>query len=115
MTDLRAEICEELIKAGRLLGAKADLLGLVGSYGDRTLTDEDVLAALRKRNRAMGVPHTHAESPTIEGNIRREIYEAYDALGASIGLLAEIGSWGDTLPDEEVLGDLRLLISRWND
>ena len=35
--------------------------------------------------------------------IIREIYEAVERFGGSRELLAVIGSWGDTLSDEEVL------------
>jgi hypothetical protein len=35
--------------------------------------------------------------------ITREIYRALEALGADPGLLASVGSWGDTLDDAEIL------------
>ncbi len=38
--------------------------------------------------------------------IRRQLYVAAEALGASPCLLAAIGSWGDTLDDPEVLAAL---------
>lgn len=53
---------------------------------------------------------SHNEVMTTEMQIRSEIYLAFARLGADAGLLATIGSWGDTLPDDEVL---RLLKS-WN-
>ncbi len=40
---------------------------------------------------------------TIEIQIRSEVYRAFAKLGADAGLLATIGSWGDTLSDDEVL------------
>ena len=48
---------------------------------------------------------------TIQAKIRTEIYRAFVALGADRELLATMGSWGDTLNDEEVLELLR----NWND
>lgn len=43
--------------------------------------------------------------------IVREVYRACEMLGADPGLLAAIGSWGDTLDDVE---DLKMLKS-WNE
>ena len=48
--------------------------------------------------------------PTVEQEIRSEIYVAFEKLGAGSDLLATIGSWGDTLVDEEVL----TLLKEWN-
>jgi hypothetical protein len=53
-----------------------------------------------------GVNHTMAMLTTAE-EIRSEIYRALEILGADSGLLATVGSWGDTLDDEEVLRFLR--------
>jgi hypothetical protein len=39
--------------------------------------------------------------------IGQEIYKAMQRLGAQSPLLATVGSYGDTLPDEEVLRQLR--------
>jgi hypothetical protein len=36
---------------------------------------------------------------TVEMQIRSEVYRAFENLGADEGLLATIGSWGDTIPD----------------
>lgn len=44
----------------------------------------------------------------IRGKIGRELYVAAEALGASPDLLAIIGSYGDTLSDEDVLSAMRL-------
>jgi hypothetical protein len=44
---------------------------------------------------------------SIEQEIRSEIYRALDALGADANLLSTVGSWGDTLPDNDVLQLLR--------
>ena len=46
----------------------------------------------------------------IEQQIRSEIYRAFELLGAGRELLCTIGSWGDTLSDEEVL----TLLKEWN-
>lgn len=46
---MKAAIAAELSKALRSLGAKSDLLSIVGSYGD-TLNDSDVLAGLMAWN-----------------------------------------------------------------
>ena len=46
---LKTLIALELYEAIRKLGAKSDLLGIVGSYGD-TLPDDEVLHALRRWN-----------------------------------------------------------------
>ena len=40
-----------------------------------------------------------------------EIYRALVLLGAQSDLLGAVGSWGDSLPEEEVLAHLRA----WND
>lgn len=47
---------------------------------------------------------------TIERQIRSEIYRAMERLGADRDLLAAVGSWGDTLLDQEVLA----LLQEWN-
>lgn len=41
--------------------------------------------------------------------IRNEIYKTCERLGAKSDLLCVLGSWGDTMEDEEVLQDLRTL------
>ena len=46
----------------------------------------------------------------IESEIRSEIYRAFRSLGADSGLLAIIGSWGDTLDDTAILK----LLKQWN-
>ena len=48
-------------------------------------------------------------SPNTE--IKTEIYRALVLLGADNGLLGAIGSWGESLPDEEVLQNLK----GWNE
>jgi hypothetical protein len=42
-----------------------------------------------------------------ERAIRRELYVALERQGADRQLLAIVGSWGDTLPDDEILAMLR--------
>lgn len=42
--------------------------------------------------------------------IKDELYQACEHLGAKSDLLCIIGSWGDTMTDEEILEDLRV----WN-
>jgi hypothetical protein len=42
-----------------------------------------------------------------ERAIRHELYLALERLDASPELLAIVGSWGDTLPDDEILAMLR--------
>ena len=51
------------------------------------------------------------EKLTIEADIRAEIYRAFEVLGADAYLLGVIGSWGDTIGDEEVLN----LLKQWNE
>jgi hypothetical protein len=48
---IKAAIALEFYEAARKLGAKSDLLSIIGSYGD-TLKDQDVLEALRYWNEA---------------------------------------------------------------
>ena len=47
------------------------------------------------------------DHPTVEQQIRSELYLAFELLGARRELLATIGSWGDTLEDKEVLALLK--------
>jgi hypothetical protein len=57
-----------------------------------------------------GIKSRFAELMTIEQQIRSEIYRAFELLGANRELLGTVGSWGDTLNDEEVL----TLLKEWN-
>jgi hypothetical protein len=50
-----------------------------------------------------------AEVPNPE--IVREIYRAFVLLGADHELLSSVGSWGDSLPDRDVLANLK----GWNE
>ena len=45
--------------------------------------------------------------PHLKAQIARELYTAMERLGADPNLLSIIGSYGDTLTDEEVLALLR--------
>lgn len=47
----------------------------------------------------------------VTRDIVAEIYRALVLLGAENDLLGTIGSWGESLPDEDVLANLRA----WND
>ena len=47
----------------------------------------------------------------IDGQIKEELYQALELLGAKSDLLQIIGSWSDTMPDEWVLNALR----DWNE
>jgi hypothetical protein len=49
MVDLKAKIAHELYQAIKHIGGGAQLLSIVGSYGD-TLDDDDVLRLLRVCN-----------------------------------------------------------------
>jgi hypothetical protein len=48
---------------------------------------------------------------SVNGKIVNEIYRALEKLGADPMLLGIIGSWGDTLSDQEVLTALW----KWNE
>jgi hypothetical protein len=43
--------------------------------------------------------------------IKQELYRAAEHLNADPGLLASIGSWGDTLDDAEILD----MLKSWNE
>lgn len=48
---------------------------------------------------------------TVNRAIIHELYKAFVLLGADHGLLGTVGSWGDSLPDNDVLDNLK----GWND
>ncbi len=48
--------------------------------------------------------------PEVKREIINELYHAFVLLGAQMDLLTTIGSWKDSLPDRDVLLDLRA----WN-
>lgn len=43
----------------------------------------------------------------IQHEIIRELSRAFERLGAEVGVFAALNSWGDTLPESEVLEMLR--------
>jgi hypothetical protein len=43
----------------------------------------------------------------IEGQIKNEIYRVVELLGGDSSILGAIGSWGDTMADEDVLAMIR--------
>lgn len=47
-----------------------------------------------------------AQSP-LKREIINELYRTLLLLGADNGLLGTVGSWGDSLPDEDVLANLK--------
>lgn len=47
----------------------------------------------------------------IDIEIKNEIYWALSLLGAKSDLLSTVGSWKDTMPDEDILAGLRA----WNE
>ena len=49
---------------------------------------------------------------SVTDAIRRELYVAFESLGAPIMLLGEIGSWGDGNSDSETLVAIRQF-NRW--
>ena len=69
---------------------------------------EEIVAELRRVMNTLKVP---AELIAM-ANLRdtREVNRILQAAGADMYLLCTVGSWGDTISDEEVLADLR----RWN-
>jgi hypothetical protein len=56
------------------------------------------------------LPALLTRKPGLQGEIILEICTALERLGADVGLLAVVGSIGDTMSDEDVLQDLKL----WN-
>ncbi len=53
------------------------------------------------------IMNTIEELRPIQYEIIKEITRAFDRLGGEVGLFAALGSWGDTLPEEDVLSLLR--------
>jgi hypothetical protein len=60
-----------------------------------------------KKPPARSVTTRAPAGPDVKGQIIGELYVALERLGADEDLLAIVGSWGDTLDDEEVLLLLR--------
>lgn len=103
---IRAELLTEINRAARRLGAKSDLLALIGSWGD-TLSDEDVLHGLRRWNDRAGPSFGRYEGISSEHAIQHEIRIALEHLGAPLDVIAPLSSWGDTYTDTETLVDIR--------
>ncbi len=55
--------------------------------------------------------HRISASTNLNREIIRELYRALVLLNADDGLLGTIGSWGSSLPDEDVLANLK----GWNE
>jgi hypothetical protein len=108
---MKSEISNELYEAARRLGAKFALLTPIGSWGD-TREDEYVLETLRQWNDAH-VPEAERNEPLdLDAAIQREIYIAFEHLGADPQLLGLLGSWGDGYDDEAFLKELRDYLRR---
>jgi hypothetical protein len=56
------------------------------------------------------LPALLTRKPGLQGEIIQEICTALERLGTSVGLLTLVGSFGDTMSDENALQDLKL----WN-
>lgn len=78
-----------------------------------TELEQIIRSELYKAVESLGGP-PELLAATINGASKEEIYEAAERLGADRYLLAAIGSWGDTLADEEVLKDLRDWNAGWS-
>jgi len=90
MALLRRAQCPKTALLNLLLGTPA----ITGEYS-RPLTTIGVKPMQTNRNR----------------EIIEELYRALVLLGADSDLLATVGSWGDSLPDEDVLANLKA----WNE
>ena len=66
--------------------------------------------------RSRGGERSEPELTTATGShqtemaIRQEVYKAFQSFGAKSDILSLIGSWGDTLEDEDILSGLQ----HWN-
>ena len=106
--DCKATVASELYEALKKLGAKSDLLGLVGSYGD-TLEDEEVLDRLRKWN-DLYARTEREEAKNGKAAVKFELYRVFENLGAPRKLLRELAPWcNDEISDDDLLKRLRLL------
>lgn len=54
------------------------------------------------RNR-QDVGAVHLGVSDIQLQILREVAKTFELLGANSGIMAMVGSWGDTLPQEDIL------------
>jgi hypothetical protein len=71
-----------------------------------TELEQLIRCELYKAVETLGAP-PELLAATINGASKEEMYRAAERLGADRYLLAAIGSWGDTLTDEQVLQELR--------
>jgi hypothetical protein len=69
------------------------------------MADEAILDELCKAAERLG-----ADGDRIRALPRAELYDALEDLEADRFLLAIVGSWGDTLSDDQVLA----AVQRWN-
>jgi hypothetical protein len=53
----------------------------------------------------------NGEQKSVRSEIIGELYRTLVLLGADSGLLGTVGSWGDSLPDTDVLSNLKA----WNE
>lgn len=60
---------------------------------------------------AMNTQSSVEKLPQIQLDIIGEISKSLELLGANSGLMACVGSWGDTLPQEDILQ----MLKEWND
>jgi len=107
MTDTtRAELLTEINRAARRLGAKSDLLGLLGCWGER-LPNIEVLHGLRRRNDQRGLALGRHDGMSCEAAIKHEIRIAFEQLGAPLDIVAQLTTWRDATDDFETLRDIR--------
>lgn len=50
---------------------------------------------------------TEEKKKNLTNDIRRELYKTIQLMGGKSDILGIVGSWGDTLPDEDILNGLR--------
>jgi hypothetical protein len=108
--DIKAALGNELAETIRLLGAKGDLLRIVGSYGD-TLDEEELLSQLRAWN-AKATEEFEANLPRSEKMDGSDLrIEAVDDDG-TVRITDGVRSADYTAYPEEPLGnDLRIVPS----
>jgi hypothetical protein len=70
-----------------------------------TEVEREIRSEIAKAVRSLGGPARLVA--TIEGKTKDEMYRAAEQLGADRFLLAAIGSWRDTMGDEDALRELR--------
>jgi len=70
-------------------------------------TEREIIAELRRSFEYLVNEHHGILGAPLD---KDKIYDTLEALGADPYLLGAVGSWGNTIDDDEVLGELR----RWN-